>query len=258
MEIWAHRGRLLPGLPGNTLTDFQKIYELGIHGIETDVCFTAPDEDGSQEPIIHHPDLKDRNDPSKMSRSYLKFRPQINILRLDYFLAFLNVRPNLFCCLDIKQENEKLVNTAIDKIILNGLENRIYITSFQTRIPWLGLETSGKILLRAKIRNPKIKTHLIATFPFSLPNLTRKYNPDIISLGWLPESKLSIWLFKTFFMKIINLKYQINKVRAMGVKVISGIANDREGFEYLADLGVDGIMTDNSTAAMEFTKSKSP
>lgn len=240
MGIWAHRGRLIPDLPGNTLLDFQETYELGVHGIETDVCFTAPDEDGSQELIIHHPGTKGK------------------VLLLDHFLSFLKVHPNLFCCLDIKQEDEDLVKMVVKKITLNGLEKRVYVTSFQTRVPWLGLETSGKILLMAKTTNPRIKTHLIATFPFSLPMLARKYSPDIISIGWLPESKLSIWFFKTFLMKIVDLKHQIGQVQDMGIKVIGGIVNDTEGFEYFTNLGVDGIMTDNSVAAMKFAKTKSP
>ncbi len=246
MKIWAHRGRLTPGLYGNTLLDFQKAYGAGIHGIEADVCFTAPDKNGLQRPIIHHPDPKDADDQSNIN------------LCLDNFLAFLKVRPGLFCCLDIKQEDEILVIEAVDKIIMNGLEKRVYITSFQTRIPWLGLETSGEIILRAKTRNPKIKTHLIATFPFSLPALARKYNPDIISIGWLPESKLSIWFFKTFLAKMINLKRQIKQVQDMGIEITGGIVNEEKDFEYFADLGVDGIMTDDSAASMEFIKTKSP
>ncbi len=258
IEIWAHRGRLIPSLPGNTLLDFEGVSQLGIHGIETDVCFTAPDEDGSQKPIIHHPNTKDVDDPSKIKWSHFKFRPKIKILCLENFLAFLKVHSSIFCCLDIKQEDENLMKVVVEKIILNGLEKRVYITSFQTRVPWLGLETSGKILLMAKTINPRIKTHLIATFPFSLPTLARKYNPDIISIGWLPESKFSIWFFKTFLMKIVNLKRQISQIQDMGIRVIGGIVHDKEGFEYFTDLGVDGIMTDNSIAAMEFTKTKSP
>lgn len=245
LEIWAHRGRLIPNLPGNTLLDFQEAYELGVHGIETDVCFTAPDEDGSQKAIIHHPDPKDSGDP-------------IKVLCLDNFLAFLKVHSNLSCYLDIKQEDEKLVDVVVDRITINGLGGRVYITSLQTRIPWLGLETSGKLLLRAKARNPKIKTHLIAMFPFSLPAMVRKYNCDAISFGWLSDKDYSRWVFRKVIMRVTDLKSQINQVQNMGVRVVGGIANTREDFEYLADLGVSGIMTDNSVEAMKFVKSKSP
>ena len=116
----------------------------------------------------------------------------------------------------------------------------------------------ANLILKARAQNPKIKTHLIVTFPFSLPALARKYSPDIISFGWLPKSKLSIWLFKKFFMKIVNLKRQIIQVQDMGIEVIGGIVNEEKDFEYFANLGVNGIMTDNSVAATEFTKTKSP
>ncbi len=257
-KIWAHRGRLIPNLYGNTLLDFQEAYELGIHGIETDVCFTAPDEDGSQQPIIHHPDTKNPDDPSNIKWSHLKFIPKIKVLRLDNFLAFLKVHSNLFCCLEPKEDSEKLLDVIVQKITEYGLENRIYLTACQLRVPYLELEASAKLLSKARSQNPKIKTHLIATFPFSLPALAHKYNPDIISVGWLPESKFSKWFFKTFLMNIVNLKQQIKQVQNMGVEIIGGIVNEEKDFEYFVGLGVDGIMTDDSIAAMKFIKTKSP
>lgn len=246
MEIWAHRGRLIPNLPGNTLLDFQNVYELGVHGIETDVCFTAPDENNSQELIIHHPDPKDGNNP------------RIKVLRLDNFLAFLKVHPPLFCFLEPKENSEKLVNVIVQKLAEYRLENRVYLTVCQIRIPHLGLEAPAKLLFRARTQNPKIKIHLIASLPFSLPAIARKYSPDIISFGWLPESKFSTWFFKTFLVKVVNLKRQIIQVQNMGIKIIGGIVNEEMDFEYFAGLGVDGIITDNSVAAMKFIKSKSP
>lgn len=245
IEIWAHRGRTVPGLPGNTILDFEKALRLGVHGIETDVCLTALDENGSQEPIIHHPNPKNGDNP------------KIKVLRLDNFLAFLKVHPNLSCCLDIKQEDGNLVDKTVDAIIENSLEKRVYVTAFQTKITRLGLETSGKLLLRARLRDSRIKTHLIATFPFSLPMLARKYSPDIISVGWLPDSKLSLWFFKKILIRIVDLKRQIRQVQDTGVTVIGGIVNEEKDFEYFAGLGVNGIMTDNSIAAMEFVKIKS-
>lgn len=245
MEIWAHRGKVAPELPGNTLADFQKAYNMGIYRIETDVCFTTPNENRPQQPVIYHPDRKN-NDRSKTE-----------ILSLDGFLTFLNVHPNFLCCLELKENNEKLMKIVVQKITEHGLENKVYLTTCQTRIPFMQLEASANLLLKARAQNPKIKTHIIATFPFSLPTLVWHYYPDIISLGWLPESRLSTWFFKKFLMKITDLKYQIKQVQNMGVKIIGGIVNDQEGFEYLANLGVDGIMTDNPIAALKFVKSKS-
>lgn len=246
MEIWAHRGRLIPDLSGNTLADFQGVYDVGVHGIETDVCFTILDKYGPQQPIIYHPD------PEDGSNSITKAP------HLDDFLAFLKIRPNLSCFLEPKENNEKLIDVIVRKITKYELENWVYLTVCQIRVPHLGLEASTKLIFRARAQNPKIKIHLIATFPFSLSALARKYNPDVISIGWLPESKLSMWFFKTFLVKIINLKHQIRQVQNMGLKIIGGIVNDKESFEYLANLGVDGIMTDNSAAAMKFIKEKPP
>lgn len=258
IEIWAHRGRLVPSLPGNTLLDFLEVSKLGIHGIETDICFTAPNKDGSQQPIIHHPNPKYPDDPSNIKWSHFKFRPKIKVLCLDNFLIFLSTHPNLFCFLEPKENNEKLMGVIVQKIAEYGLEDRIYLTVYQLRIPFLGLEISANLISKARAQNPKIRIHIIATLPFYLPALVRKYNPEAISFGWLPESKLSIWFFKIFLLRFVNLKRQIKQVQDMGVKVIGGIVNNKEGFEYFTDLGVDGIMTDNPIAAMEFIKTKSP
>lgn len=247
MEIWAHRGRLIPTLHGNTLLDFQEAYELGVSGIETDVCFSNPEENGSQKPIIHHPCGEEEDNFCQKPK-----------LGLDNFLAFMRVHTSLLCLLEPKINSEELIDAIVSKITEYGLEDRIYITVSQMRIPFVGLEVSTKLIARARSRNPKIKIHIIAMFPFSLPALARKYQPDIISVGWLPDSRLSILLFRIFLMKILNLERQIEQVQKMGIKIIGGIADDKENFTYLTSLGVDGIMTDNSIAAMEFTKDKSP
>ena len=257
LGICAHRGRLIPNLPGNTLLDFQGVYELGIKWIETDVCFTAPDEDGSQEPIIHHPNPIDCGDPSFIKWKYLKSKLNPKTLSLDNFLAFLKVNSSLLCLLELKEDSDKLVDVVVKKITEYGLENRVYITVFQMRIHALRLEASAKLMARARSQNPKIKTHLIVMFPFSLPKLAHRYHPDIMSIGWLPGSKLSTWLFKKLLVNIINLKKQIRRAQEIGVMVIGGIANDKKDFDYLVSLKVDGIMTDDSISILRFLKEKS-
>ena len=245
MEIWAHQGKISPNYPGNTLADFNQAHEIGVKGIETDVCFTAPDKNGKQRPVIHHPN-KDGAPPNESLPS------------LDSFLELLKSLPKLSCCLELKEDNEKLVSAVVDKITEYGLEGRIYLTVCQTRVPFLQLEASAKLIFKARVQNPKIKTHIIATFPFNLPALAPKYSPDIISLGWLPESKLSEWFFKTFLMKLVNLRHQIKLVQDAGTKIIGGIVNEEKDFEYFVHLNVDGIMTDNSITAMKFIETKSP
>lgn len=252
LEICAHRGRLIPNLPGNTLLDFQGVYELGINWIETDVCFTAPDEDGSQESIIHHPNPKSCIDPSKTKWKYLKSEPNSKIICLDNLLAFLVVNSSISCLLELKEDSDKLVDVVVKKITEYKLEGRVYITVFQMRIHSLRLEASARLISRARSQNPNIKTHIIVMFPFSLPTLARRHRPDIMSVGWLPGSKLSIWLFKKFLANTVNLKGQIMQAQEMGVKIIGGIANDEKDFDYLASLNVNGIITDDSVTALKF------
>lgn len=247
MQIWAHRGRVAPHCQGNTFPDFKNSVRIGVNGIETDVCFSSPDKNCRQKLVIHHPRPNDRNHG----------KPEAKSILLDDFLGFLKTRPEIHCLLEPKENSEELVRQMVEKIISYKLEERVYLTVCQTRVAFLDLEISAKLALKHKALNPGIKTHIIATFPFSLPKLARKYNPDIISIGWLPDSKVSTWSFKLLFSKVLNLKNQIRKVQAMRIRVIGGIVNDREGFEYFDNLGVDGIMTDNATEAVEFAKEKS-
>lgn len=234
ISIWSHQGKVVPLSPGNRLADFEDAVDECANGVEADISFVK------EEIFIYHPG-------------------QIFTgLRLDKFLEFLKKHPHLECFLDIKQNDFRLVEMAIKSVVNNRLQDRVYFTFFQVRLPWMGLETSGKLLLRAKLSEPRIKTHLIATFPFSLPRLVQKYQPDFISFGWLED-----WFSKFFFKRIIvpffDLPNQIRETREMGVRVLAGIFNREEDIRYFAEMGVDAIMTEDIEMAFKaLEKPKAP
>lgn len=238
IAIWSHQGKVVPLSPGNRLADFEDAVEECADGVEADVSFVRI---GTQEEIfIYHPGQR------------------FSALRLGEFVEFLKRHPRLECFLDIKQNDFRLVKTAIKSIVDNRLQNRVYFTFCQVRLPWLRSETSGESLLRAKRFEPRIKTHLIATFPFSLPRLVEKYRPDFVSFGWLDD-----WLSRVFFKGVIipffNLPDQIRETQKMGVRVLAGIFNREEDIRYFADMGVDAIMTENIDVATRATqKPKAP
>lgn len=250
MEIIAHRGRVIPAVPGNTMLDFEEAIRLGVTGIETDVSLTI-----DKVPIIYHPGSTSLNCNAMTwedLRYYLNELPPI--ISLDEFLIFLETYTGVFVCLELKQNSPVLIEKVVGKITAKNLENRIYLTSFQKDIPWFGINTNGDMLLLAKKLNGRIKTHVIATHPFNLKSIVNQFEADAISFGWLPDSKLSRYFFKYILAPTIHLKDDIKSVREKGVKVWAGILNTGEDMEYFSRFGVDAIMTDDSILGMKFKK----
>ena len=241
MQIIVHRGRASPKDFGNTSNNFIWVHRSGFSGFETDISFTA-----DEKVIIYHPHSI-RPDPSKMTLEELKRSP-IQILELREFLDLFGTLPDIFCCLDIKQNSEELVQKAIKAIVNSGLQKRIYLTSFQKRLFFLNIESDGKLLLKAREIFPECKTQLISTWPFNLSKIAQKYKPDAISFGWLQEPWwlriISRIIFKTA-ARLTNLKKQIADAQKMGIKVWAGVFNSPEDMKYYMNLGVDGIFTDN-------------
>ncbi len=249
MKILAHRGRASPRMPGNTLDDFDEAVRLGVDFIETDISLTTDDV-----PIIYHPGstYPDCTYYTREELVVLKRRlpPFID---LEGFITFVKVNPKILIALDIKIHSLDFVKKIIDRIVLESLEDRIYLTTFQKKSRLLGFEAGGELLLEAKKLNPAIKTHLIVTLPLDLPSLADKFQPDAISFGILPDRKISRWLFK-FIDDSTDLRKQIRELKERKIEVWAGILNTIEDMQYFADLGVDGIMTDNATLGMKFKK----
>jgi len=250
MEIWTHRGRFSPYDPGNSLNNFIANYRLGVTGIEMDASFTA---DGRI--IIYHPGST-YPDLSKMKWQDIN-NSIFSVMTLTEFLSLVRSYPKILCCLDLKHNSEKLVEKIISEISYRGLQDRIYLTAFDRKLnlSLVSTETSVKMLSHAKKIDETIKTHLIVSWPSNLPKLVAQYHPDMMSIGWLQEPKLmhivSFPLFKLFVITRL-FSHDIKTVQSMGVKVLAGIINDASSMNYFADMGVDGIMTDDAILGMKF------
>lgn len=238
MEIWAHRGRSEINELGNSFKNFITSYRLGISGIETDVCLTS-----DQKAIIYHPgDTK----PDLTRLTWPVINNSIfDVMDLDSFLDLVATLDDLRFCLDIKQDLTCLVETVVTAVINRGLQNRVYLTAFQCKMAGFGLDTDVETLLLAKRLNPKIKTHMIAVWPFNIVKLAKKYSPDAISIGWLQDSVISKMLFRLTAPSEDNLIRQVMEVQKMGIKVWAGIFNEEIDLIYFIKSGVDGIFTDN-------------
>ena len=249
MKILAHRGRASPRMPGNNLDDFDETVRLGVDIIETDISLTTDNV-----PIIYHPGSTYPDCTSYNWTELITLRKKLPAFTtLNELIRFLLVNPQISICLDIKIHSLKLVKKIVDRIALESLEDRIYLTAFQKRLPWLGFETGGELLIHAKELNPRIKTHLIVTLPHNLLSLADKYQPDAMSFGIFPDRKISRWLFK-FIDDSTDLKKQIRELKKEKIKVWAGILNTIESMKYFADLGIDGIMTDDAILGMKFKK----
>ena len=237
MEIWSHRGRTSSDELGNSFRNFMTAYYSGVAGIETDISLTA-----DKKIIIYHPGST-RPDLALMNWRDIKNSIFNNVADLNAFLNLLSGLSGIKCCLDIKQNSEELVEEAVKSVLRKKLKDRIYFTAFQKKISRLGIESDGQLLLLTKEICPTAKTHLIAIWPSNLLELAEKYNPDMISFGWLQEPRLNKLVSKTLF-KIIakktNLAEQIKEIKNRGIKTLAGIFNDPKDVLYFSDLGVDG------------------
>lgn len=252
-QIWAHRGGKITTPPGNTYSAFERAYSLGVDGIETDLCYCYS-FDRQDKTIIYHPGSF-RLDLVALDWEAIKLFYKGIILDLDSFLNFLRRRNNLKACLEIKIDCNNLLREVVSKVTACGLENRVYITAPQCRIPGL-FKVNGEFLLKAKQINSKIKTHLIVTFPYNLPGLVQKYKVDAVSFGWLPGSVLSKVFFQIAKLPFLKLENQVEIVKRKDVLVWGGIVNSKKDMEYFWHLGVQGIFTDDIRVAIEFKKNK--
>lgn len=238
MEIWAHRGRSEINELGNSFKSFVISYRLGIHGIETDVCFTS-----DEKAIIYHPGSI-KPDLTRLTWPVIN-NSIFNVMDLDSFLDLATTLDDLHFCIDLKQNLNSLVETVVKAVVDHELQNRVYLTAFQCMIHGFGLESDVNLLLHAKELDPTIKTHMIVVWPFNIVKLVKKYNLDAISIGWLPDFSISKPLFKLIAPNEKKLKQQIMEVQKMGKKVWAGIFNKEDDLVYFIKLGVDGIFTDN-------------
>lgn len=249
MKILAHRGRTSPGMPGNTIDDLQDAAWLGVDFVETDICLTK-----DRVPIIYHPGSTYPDCSLYTWQELISLRKKLPpFITWEEIFYFQRIYPDIKICIDIKKHSFDLIDWIVSKIINQDLQEKIYLTTFQKRSSMLGLEAGGELLIYAKKINPDIKTHIIATFPFNLSAIADKYNPNAISFGWLPNRRISRLLFDIIQMyPATNLKNQIEELKNLNIDVWSGIVNNLEDMRYFANLGVNGIMTDDAILGMKF------
>lgn len=251
MEIWAHRLRLKPKDAGNTERGLMALYNLGIRHVEADVVSIA---DGTK--IIYHPGAT-KPDLAIMTWREIT-RARFKIMTLSKYLHILKIC-KMASCLEFKQNSKKLVEDVVTAVAAADLQNYMFLTAFRKKndLPLIRTESDGNLLLHAKKLNPGIKTHLITGQPGKLPELVQRYHPNMISFGWVQEPPMMKLVTKPLFKLLtsaVDMHKKVQEVQNLGVKVMAGIVNDTESMCYFAELGVDGIMTDDAVLGMKFKK----
>lgn len=256
MEIWMHRLRSKPKDAGNTESGLIALYNLGIRRVETDVVSIA---DGTK--IIYHPGTT-KNDLTVMTWREIA-RAGLKIMTLNKYLHILKIC-KITSCLEFKQNSERLVEDVVAAVTAEKLQDYVLLTAFQTKIdkPFIRTESDGQLLLHARKLNPHIKTHLIAGQPWKLPELVRRYHPNMISFGWVQEPPIMKAITKPLFKLLtstVDMQKKVQEAQSMkvqntNVKVMAGIVNDTESMRYFAEMGVNGIMTDDAVLGMKFKK----
>lgn len=254
MEIFVHRGGQTNP---NTISAFKKCVELGVDGIEADICLS-----GDGEPIIYHPEVIDppTQDPLNMRWKHIR-QDYPQIPHLYQLLNFLKDNPKLKCLLDIKTDSQELVGTVLGKLWSHPAKDRIFLTSPHFKIPFLGLNTNIKTLVWFKKFKSETNIHVIETIAanFIIKRAVKKYRPEIISFGWLPDSSASRILFSFLIKtKLLNLR-KLQPLRKSGVKLLGGIVNTEKELRYFIGISeyapveplVDMILTDEPEMALK-------
>lgn len=258
-NIYVHRGgdfshkKISP----NSLRAFEESYAIGANGIETDICFS-----GDGEPIICHPGLLNP-DPSKMKWKDIR-KSYYHILHFNDLIEYLIRRPSIICLLDLKINSDKLVETICDSLEGMDLRDRIFLTASKTSIRIADLYSDAKLLAYAKrISRQHLKTHIIEIWPTHMPQTIERFHPDMISFGWLNDFWPSKMLFNLVFRTkiigpLIDLPKRVRMIQSTNTLILGGIANKPKDIIFLANSGVDGIITDNPALAVEIRDLKTP
>lgn len=233
MEIYSHRG--LPFGPENTYASIQKAMEMGFC-IETDLW---PAKDCV---IAHHDAVTGRvliPKGKRISQLTKKEFSQMSVsgipVRVPLFLetigALMDEHPRIKALWEVKQ-TDRLMLAAIIKIIAKKkLWQRVTIIGFS------GMVSSLTLLAREGIQ-----VGIIDTLPLRMRKRAQDIGVSAILTGWTSGREKRIFLAA---WPLLRLKYQIRQLHGEGKKLIMGVIDEPEWAKYFADLGCDGLVTNN-------------
>lgn len=235
MFVIAHRGANRFA-PQNTLPAFSKAIELNSDGVETDIHITADGHfvlchNGSVEktsngkgriPDLTLKELKALDFGSRFGNGFVN----IPIPTLDEFLQLMKKSASTLNIELKPQKNKSLdfVEKVIDKVKEYGLEERLFISSFDRRI-----------LERVKSVDPAVKTGYL--YP-AMGEIVRRWLVSPVALA--RSSGVDFLLPHQSYVSRAFIK----KAHDAGLRVAVWTVNKTETAEKLMNWGADGIITD--------------
>ncbi len=264
LEIQGHRGARSVR-PENTLAAFKYALELGVDVLELDTVITKDNVVIiSHDPLVN-PEICKIPSLSKIKPGTPFYTLSLAEVKTLDCGTLINPKfpkqvpspgetiPTLEEVFELTKSNEKIRFNIETKIMASApeltpsprefssfiiellkrykLEKRTVIQSFDYRT-----------LVEAKKLFPSIKTAFLAYgsyFDFTI--LLESFPFDIYSPNYQ-------WITKEM----------VDKLHLKGVEVIPWTANDKTAWDYLLQLGVDGIITDDPAALMDYLKAKFP
>lgn len=240
--IITHRGRY-NGKRENTIAAFEEALKAGAEGVECDLRLTQD----HMAVVSHDNKLVLDGQKFKISKTPLKTlinfqNKKHNLLTIDDLFDYINQKrvPFFF---EVKTRSPILIETITKHTQDRKLWSYIHIMGFSLYI---------KNALHAQEKHSKLRVLPIVTNPFY--SYIRKPKKSYgVFLGWIDQWHGSQWLFRKSLSKnrLMRLKKFYEK---RGHKVMAGVINNGEGFEYFKNAGVNDIVTDNINGAVRYFK----
>lgn len=217
----------------------EQAYHDGADGFECDVRMTKDGipvviHDADLMRVAHHSGVI--NQMTKYELDSVRLRTGERIPSVAEVMDFVR-QQDWRVVFEIKDSSPELAK----KLIKMQSEFRLRFEQCQ----FLTYAQNARVLTDLKRDCPFINTSAMFKIPRQLIRRAKELNINTICVGWLSQSQK--WFFygmAEFFM----LREQIAQAKQRGFKVISGITTEPIAVKYLAELGVDGIWSNDIPA----------
>ncbi|OGH39231.1 MAG: hypothetical protein A3B44_00655 [Candidatus Levybacteria bacterium RIFCSPLOWO2_01_FULL_38_21] len=230
--IISHRGRKT-GERENSIKSFEKALKLGAGGIECDLRLTRDDQ-----VVVYHDDVILQNGKKiKISKTPLgeiqkTFSQDKRPLVLDELFEFIKIK-NVPFFLELKSSSPILVQQTINRIEKENLWKLVHIIGFSVFI---------KTALKFQKEYPKLRAMPFLNIPlFSFVRPPQKSYG--VFVGWIDEWKGNRYLFRRL-MSENRLRKLKDLYQERGFKIMAGVINNKDSFEYFKNSGIRDIVTD--------------
>lgn len=227
--IIAHRGASALA-PENTLAAFRKAMEARADGIELDVHLSADGE----VVVIHDADLsRTTNGQGKVHQTTLAELRKLDaggepVPLLEEVLQILDERT--FLNIELKGSDSLLPAQVLQLVRKYSKESQVVYSSFNPRL-----------LKKLNRLSPHASAGLLL-----LPGFPGKL------IQWMFESRLTLWSLHPHF-SLVDKAY-MHRAKQKGCRVFAYTVNHPEDVYRLLNDGIDGIITDNPSAAADLVK----